>query len=960
MFVVLLSLSLLSVAVILLVNHDDVGGEKTRNTTLYVGPDESYKTIGSALEDANSGDTIRVFSGIYHEALTISKSVTIQGNHSKDTIINDTTSSPLWWITANDVTIINLGFQGNISLDSYALSSNGMNTTGGHRITLEKCGFTNISGIHTRYTDGHKILDNNISHGRCGALNTARNSLFRNNRGKFGGGIYLEDGVGNIIQNCSIGSFGKNGAETGIGVDGTQNLVQNCEISNLDGPGLSVYGDDNRIEGNIIDSNKWNGLILYCSDRVEIINNTFRNNLLNGIRVIGSDNCSIRYNNFINSEEYGILIEFSAWNTADNEILFNNFIGNGGDTHQAYDYYDGNVWNSSKGGNYWSDHSNRDYNKDGFADASYLIDGEGGVRDKLPFSYELQFPNPVRIITGDVTTINRAQHYSVKYNAYDWDSKIINWTMETNASFLSFSNQVLEGTPMVSTSTYWVNISVRDEFSLDFSNFTLKVMDNRPDVRIITQNVDMCYEDQTYSVDYDAENGDEYLWEIETGADFLSIDPVTGILSGVPENDDVGFHNILVRVIDQRGIDEILFTLEVINTNDDPKIINEDNTKGREGELYYVEYSAVDLDPTKDELSWHLTTNCSFIEMDPADGILTGMPGETDSGNYEINVTVFDGIGGSDSHTFVLHIEKINNPPIPHKDEWIVEIFEDGKDSSLNIHNMFHDVDKDDLEYYLEEDENISVTISDSGILTLVPSPDWFGNTSLSLTANDGEFKSSCKIYIIVRNVNDPPVSADINIHDNILMENKPQKFSATALDIDEGDVLSYQWFIEGIGIVGNQSDLELNLKRGNFTLILKVTDLSGDETTTSILISVLPVKDTIPENGSDGNTDSLIFFFIGIASFLLILIVMVSIVIYRKRSRNLVKKVAIRNWEVNFQEEDLHTLVSDVLDEKRKNPSMDSLSERLEQSFEQGEISHEIYDDIRKSLYEIDQKMRI
>ena len=47
--------------------------------TLNVGPGQTYTTIQSAIDDASYGDTILVHAGIYHETLSVRKSLTIEG-----------------------------------------------------------------------------------------------------------------------------------------------------------------------------------------------------------------------------------------------------------------------------------------------------------------------------------------------------------------------------------------------------------------------------------------------------------------------------------------------------------------------------------------------------------------------------------------------------------------------------------------------------------------------------------------------------------------------------------------------------------------------------------------------------------------------------------------------------------------------------------------------------------------
>src|SRR5262245_16642221 len=55
-------------------------------TTITVPTD--FLTIQSAIDAADSGDTIRILAGIYTEQLTISKDLTIMGSGVESTIVN--------------------------------------------------------------------------------------------------------------------------------------------------------------------------------------------------------------------------------------------------------------------------------------------------------------------------------------------------------------------------------------------------------------------------------------------------------------------------------------------------------------------------------------------------------------------------------------------------------------------------------------------------------------------------------------------------------------------------------------------------------------------------------------------------------------------------------------------------------------------------------------------------------
>ena len=65
----------------------------------------NYSTIQNAIDNANSGDIIQVWSGIYYENLKINKQITLIGNSSINTIVNGSGKDDVIFITANNVKI---------------------------------------------------------------------------------------------------------------------------------------------------------------------------------------------------------------------------------------------------------------------------------------------------------------------------------------------------------------------------------------------------------------------------------------------------------------------------------------------------------------------------------------------------------------------------------------------------------------------------------------------------------------------------------------------------------------------------------------------------------------------------------------------------------------------------------------------------------------------------------------
>ena len=295
------------------------------------------------------------------------------------------------------------------------------------------------------------------------------------------------------------------------------------------------------------------------------------------------------------------------------------------------------------------------------------------VNDGMDFDFSnftlmvLNINDPPIITTNNSNIIYEDSSFRVDYNAIDIDTpqKKLIWTMNSNATWLKFDPEtaVLNGTPKnENVGQYWINISVNDTFDIDFTNFTLTVINVNDPPEITTEEINIANEDEFFEINFEAIDKDTSIsllkWEINTNAKWIKYNLSNGTINGTPTNDDVGEYWIYISVSDKEYKDYINFTLTVKNVNDPPIIITQDIKKIKVGKAYSVNYEVVDIDPTNDKITWSLTTNAGdWLNIDSITGLLNGNPSNTDVGNYWINVTVNDNNGGLDFHNFTLKVE---------------------------------------------------------------------------------------------------------------------------------------------------------------------------------------------------------------------------------------------------------------------------------------------------------------
>jgi predicted transcriptional regulator len=144
---------------------------------------------------------------------------------------------------------------------------------------------------------------------------------------------------------------------------------------------------------------------------------------------------------------------------------------------------------------------------------------------------------------------------------------------------------------------------------------------------ITTEDISSVTQHEFYSVDYDAwyiYNQTDLQWFLKTDLSSLTINKDTGVLSGTPTNDDVGFHHINVSVSGPNNrMDYHNFTLEVINVNDIPEWTDvPSDIEINEGDTFLFDVNAIDIDKGA-KLVYNISTDPTLdISMDPVTGLI--------------------------------------------------------------------------------------------------------------------------------------------------------------------------------------------------------------------------------------------------------------------------------------------------------------------------------------------------
>ncbi|MDQ8205574.1 putative Ig domain-containing protein, partial [Pelagicoccus sp. SDUM812003] len=290
--------------------------------------------------------------------------------------------------------------------------------------------------------------------------------------------------------------------------------------------------------------------------------------------------------------------------------------------------------------------------------------------------------------------------------------------------------------------------------------------------------------------------------------DWLSIDPETGTLSGLPQNSDVGQLAVNVTATDSSGssVSEA-FRIEVENTNDGPVATAIIDQTATEDSAFSLDVSGnfSDVD-AGDTLTYSATLENgdplpNWLSIDPTTGQLSGTPENGDVGDIAITVTATDQTGATAQETFGIKVENTNDAPTAS----LIDTQSVDEDSffSLDASSYFSDQDLGDtlvFEATLSDGSPLPAWLSfdeNTGQLTGTPDNEDVGSIELTISATDGEEIVEQNVTIQVANTNDGPVATAITdqtaTEDSAFSLDISGKFS----DVDAGDSLTYSATLE-------------------------------------------------------------------------------------------------------------------------------------------------------------------
>ncbi|UCG68709.1 MAG: right-handed parallel beta-helix repeat-containing protein, partial [Thermoplasmata archaeon] len=389
--------------------QSSIGNNITGNTMEYNGVSINGEDIQHWItHEINTSNTVNG-KPVYYWKNQTSRTVP---NNAGQVILGNCTN-----ITINDQNFINttvgveLGFSSNCSITEI-ISTEGIygfllyKSSRNH--ILDSNGSQNLlSGIGLSYSNENIIKNGTYLNGKYGiSLSRSHsNNITYNNASsntEYGINLFYSD-INNITSNIITNNDEAIRLYQSVGNNIIDNKILNSsyglylyysdwntvKTNNATGNSYGIYchySDYNTNDNNTLLYNG-HGIYITKSNENVISGNMILLNSKNGVYIDESRYNEIKMNN-ISMNNVGIYISFDE--NIGNMIYHNNIIGN---TKQAYDYTNTNLWDNSypSGGNYWSDYDGIDLNStpkqnvpppDGIGDTPYVIDSDS--QDNYP------------------------------------------------------------------------------------------------------------------------------------------------------------------------------------------------------------------------------------------------------------------------------------------------------------------------------------------------------------------------------------------------------------------------------------------------------------------------------------------------------------------------------------------------------------------------------------------------
>ena len=255
----------------------------------------------------------------------------------------------------------------------------------------------------------------------------------------------------------------------------------------------------------------------------------------------------------------------------------------------------------------------------------------------------------------------------------------------------------------------------------------------------------------------DANPSDTLTYHLGSMPAFISIDPMTGLITIEAEETDVGSHPFTVSVSDGNTETTAYSSVEVSLSeaplpdlvNNAPMVATIPTIVVNTGKTASQRIHARDIDDQV--LTYRLSETSDWVQVDSHYGLITVTPTTDNVGTHTFNVIVTDGIIDV-SRSFEVQVSTSPEAPdvnYPPQVEMIPTLpIQASTTETYRVHAA--DGNNDELAYSLIGGEPWASIDSKTGMLTFTPNNDHINTHDLTVTVTDGKSETSVSFQVIV------------------------------------------------------------------------------------------------------------------------------------------------------------------------------------------------------------------
>lgn len=338
----------------------------------------------------------------------------------------------------------------------------------------------------------------------------------------------------------------------------------------------------------------------------------------------------------------------------------------------------------------------------------------------------------------------------------------------------------------------------------------------------------------------DPEN-DPLKFDLVVKPDGMAVEPNLGIVVWRPTLDDLGVHDVILRVRDGRGgvaLQQFQVTVALPNTA--PVVVSK--APDRATANVPLAYQVLAQDAENDALTYRLLLPASGMVIDAASGLFRWTPTDTQVGQATATIVVTDAQGAEATQQLLITVAatSTNNDPVIVSSPRL----RTGLQHPYLYQVEARDPDADPLTYSLSA-APAGMSIDTDGLIQWQPQPDQVGIQNVSLQVTDGRGGSVAQdfsIEAISQPVNSAPVITSQPPKTATVSE--AFAYDATATDADHDPLI---WSLDqapaGMSIhplLGTIRWTPALDQRGLQRVAVRVTDPLGGSTTQSFDLNVL------------------------------------------------------------------------------------------------------------------------